>query len=180
MSFLLLKISRFDLESTLTFCLWWVWGLILNMIAPIKLACWDISFALGHGISFFFWWDPTFSYQWLFSSELQFWSFHRRRWVHALLLRHLLIKLTLKTFHEILWPSIHLLKQPCKPHLWWLHQKTEGTSISKPNTESHKNLYLQQICSWQAKVLNKVSSEGPGAIKALSIFFFLIFLFFIL
>ena len=29
-----------------------------------------------HGI--FFRWDPTFSCQWLFSSELQFWSSHRR------------------------------------------------------------------------------------------------------
>ena len=26
----------------------------------------------------FFWWDPTFTCQWLFSSKLQFWSSHRR------------------------------------------------------------------------------------------------------
>ena len=27
----------------------------------------------------FFWWYPTFSCQWLFSSELKFWSYSRRR-----------------------------------------------------------------------------------------------------
>ena len=37
----------------------------------------------------FFWWDPTFSCWWLFSSELQFWSSFRRRWAHVLLLCHL-------------------------------------------------------------------------------------------
>ena len=36
----------------------------------------------------FFWWDPTFSCRRLFSSELQFWSPHRR-WAHVLLLCHL-------------------------------------------------------------------------------------------
>ena len=36
----------------------------------------------------FFWWDRTFSCQWLFDSEVQFWSSHRR-WVHVLLLCHL-------------------------------------------------------------------------------------------
>ena len=40
-------------------------------------------------IFFFFWWDSTFSCQWLFSNELQFWSSHRRRWGHVLLLCHL-------------------------------------------------------------------------------------------
>ena len=39
--------------------------------------------------SIIFWWDPTFSCQWLFSSELQLWSSHRRRWVHVLLFCHL-------------------------------------------------------------------------------------------
>ena len=33
----------------------------------------------------FFWWDPTFSCGWLFSSKLQFCCSHRRRWVHVLL-----------------------------------------------------------------------------------------------
>ena len=32
----------------------------------------------------FFWWGPTFSCWWLFSSKSQFWSSHRRRWVHVL------------------------------------------------------------------------------------------------
>ena len=41
-------------------CLWWVWGLILNMISPLLPSCWGFSFALGHGV-YFFWWDPTFS-----------------------------------------------------------------------------------------------------------------------
>ena len=41
--------------------LWWVWGLILNAISPLLPSSWR-----GGGI--FFWWDPTFSCQWLFSS----------------------------------------------------------------------------------------------------------------
>ena len=31
--------------------LWWVWGLILNMISPLLPSCWGFSFALGHGVS---------------------------------------------------------------------------------------------------------------------------------
>ena len=41
-------------------CLWLVWGSILNVISPFLPSCWGFSFALGRGISFF-WWDPTFS-----------------------------------------------------------------------------------------------------------------------
>ena len=33
--------------------LWQVWSLILNMILPIIPSCWGVSFALGHGVSFF-------------------------------------------------------------------------------------------------------------------------------
>ena len=33
--------------------LWWVWGLILDMIFPLLPSCWGFSFALGHGVSFF-------------------------------------------------------------------------------------------------------------------------------
>ena len=36
--------------------LWWVWGLILNVILPphpTPLSCWGLSFALGRGLSFF-------------------------------------------------------------------------------------------------------------------------------
>ena len=29
------------------------WGLILNMISPLLLSCWDFSFAIGYGVSFF-------------------------------------------------------------------------------------------------------------------------------
>ena len=72
--------------------LWWVWGFILNVILPLLPSCWGFSFALGCGFVFlffvFFWWDPTFSCWWLFSSELQFWSSQRRRWAHILLLHH--------------------------------------------------------------------------------------------
>ena len=32
--------------------LWQVWGLILNMTAPLLPSCWGLSFALGHGVSF--------------------------------------------------------------------------------------------------------------------------------
>ena len=50
-------------------CLWRVRGLILNMILPLLPSFWGLSFALGCGV-IFFWWDPTFSSQWLFSSRL--------------------------------------------------------------------------------------------------------------
>ena len=33
--------------------LWWIWGLIINMILPLLLPCWGFSFALGCGVSFF-------------------------------------------------------------------------------------------------------------------------------
>ena len=33
-------------------CLWWVWGLILNVILPLLLSCWGFSFVLAHGLSF--------------------------------------------------------------------------------------------------------------------------------
>ena len=33
--------------------LWWVWGLILNVILPLLLSCWGFSFNLGCGVSFF-------------------------------------------------------------------------------------------------------------------------------
>ena len=32
---------------------WWIWGLILNVVSPLLLSCWGFSFALGHGVSFF-------------------------------------------------------------------------------------------------------------------------------
>ena len=33
--------------------LWCVWGFILSVISPLLPSCWDFSFALGCGISFF-------------------------------------------------------------------------------------------------------------------------------
>ena len=50
-------------------CLWWVWGLILNMILPLLPFCWGTS-PCPWTWDMFFWWDPTFSCWWLFSSEL--------------------------------------------------------------------------------------------------------------
>ena len=38
-------------------------------------------------------WDPTFSCQWLFSIELQFWSSLMRRWAHVLLIHHLVLNI---------------------------------------------------------------------------------------
>ena len=32
--------------------LWWVWGLILNVILPLLPSCWGFSFALGCGVFF--------------------------------------------------------------------------------------------------------------------------------
>ena len=50
-------------------CLWWVWGLIINAIfAPPIVLLGLLLCPWTQGI--FFWWDPTFSCQWLFSSEL--------------------------------------------------------------------------------------------------------------
>ena len=34
-------------------CLWRVWVLILNEISPLQPSCWDFSFVLGCGVSFF-------------------------------------------------------------------------------------------------------------------------------
>ena len=42
--------------------LWWVGGLILNMILPLLPSYWGFSFALDMG--YLFWWDPTFSCWW--------------------------------------------------------------------------------------------------------------------
>ena len=47
--------------------LWWVWSLILKAISPTILL--GLLLSPGCRISFF-WWDPTVSCQWLFSSEL--------------------------------------------------------------------------------------------------------------
>ena len=44
-----------------------LWGLILNAILPLLPSYLGFSFAFGIGISFF-WWTPTFSCPWLFSS----------------------------------------------------------------------------------------------------------------
>ena len=33
--------------------LWCIWGLILNVISPLLPPCWGLSFAFGHGVSFF-------------------------------------------------------------------------------------------------------------------------------
>ena len=48
--------------------LWWVWGLILNMILPLLSSFWACPLPLGVG--YLFWWDSTFSCQWLFSCKL--------------------------------------------------------------------------------------------------------------
>ena len=33
--------------------LWWVWGLIVNVILPLLTTCWGFPFVLGRGVSFF-------------------------------------------------------------------------------------------------------------------------------
>ena len=50
-------------------CLWWVWGLILNVILPLLSSCWGAS-PYSWTWDILFWWNPTFSCWWLFSSEL--------------------------------------------------------------------------------------------------------------
>ena len=49
-------------------CLWQVWDLILNVILPLYhlAGASPLLLDMGH----FFWWGPTFSCLWLFSSEL--------------------------------------------------------------------------------------------------------------
>ena len=57
----------------------------------------------------FFWWDPTFSCQCLFSSKLSFWRSRRRRWVHILLLLHLV---------QVIWLLASYIinrSSPCSP-----------------------------------------------------------------
>ena len=55
-----------------------VWGLNPNAILPpYRLSGASLLCRWTWGV--FFWWTPTFSFHWLFSSELQFWSSHRRR-----------------------------------------------------------------------------------------------------
>ena len=91
-----------------------IWSLVpLHFLNPawtfrISLlpSCWGFSFALGCEVFFFR--DPTFSCLQLFSSELQFWSSRRRRWVYVLLLHHLFI------FDENV--------QPCKCTKIWIAQ----------------------------------------------------------
>ena len=34
-------------------CLWWRWGVTLNVNSPLLPSCWGFSFALGCGVSFF-------------------------------------------------------------------------------------------------------------------------------
>ena len=41
-------------------CLWWVWGLILNVILPLLSSCWGAS-SYSWTWDIFFRWDPTFS-----------------------------------------------------------------------------------------------------------------------
>ena len=91
------KHSRVGLAQSL-------WGLLVHK----RFCLSPPSISGGHGVWFFhtpshlavtspcpwtwsisFWWDTTFSYGWLFSSELQFWSSFRKRWVHILLSYHL-------------------------------------------------------------------------------------------
>ena len=70
--------------------LWQVWGLNPAAISPpYHLARASLLCPWTWGV--FFWWNPTFSCQWFFSSKLQFWSSHRRRWAQVLLLPHLFL-----------------------------------------------------------------------------------------
>ena len=48
-------------------CLWRIWDLLVNAIVPLLPSHQGFSFVLGCRVSFF-WWDPTFSCWWLFSS----------------------------------------------------------------------------------------------------------------
>ena len=53
----------------------------------------------------FFWWDPTLSCWWLFSSELHFWSSFKRRRVHVLPLHRFRL-----SFHN-LWKEVTLISK---------------------------------------------------------------------
>ena len=81
-------------------CIRFVWALWVSLLGMGFCSKWDFvppTVLLGLLLcswvcSIIFWWDPTFSCRWLFSGWLQFWSSHRRRWVHILLLHHLVPK----------------------------------------------------------------------------------------
>ena len=76
-----------------------VCGLILNLTLPLLPSCLVFSFSLGHGVCvciYIVCWDTTFSCWWLLSSDLQFWN-SPRRWVHVLLLCHIVFQGTNKT-----------------------------------------------------------------------------------
>ena len=73
---------------------WAIWASLVGMTFDSKRDFTPPTILLGLLLcpwtwGIFFWLDPTFCCQWLFSSELHFWSSHRRRWVHILLLCHL-------------------------------------------------------------------------------------------
>ena len=126
-------------------------GLILNVILPLQPYCWDFLFALEHGASFFFWWNPTFSCRWLFSSELQFWSSHRIRWVHILLLCHLqncsggykMVQLFWKTVGFFL-QNYHMLTiQSSNCTHWYLLKRIENLC---PHENLHIDVHISHNC----------------------------------
>ena len=88
---------RHSLKADLAQSLWGLWGLVHTRF-------WLSPRSMSGGLGFdskcdfapptvllglllcpwtwgiFFWWDPTFSWWWLLSRKLQFWSSHRRKW----------------------------------------------------------------------------------------------------
>ena len=90
-------------KAGLAQALWGLWVLVLTgFVWALQASLQGMGFDFKHDFTpptvllrlllcywmcgIFFWWDPTFSRQWLFSRELQFWRSRRRRWVYDLLL----------------------------------------------------------------------------------------------
>ena len=107
--------------------LWWVWGLILNAISPLLLSCQGFSFALGCGVSFF-WWDPVFSCRWLFSHGFDPWVERipwRRAWQSTL----------------VFLPEESHGQQSLAGYNSWGHEESDTTEVTEYALISKENLH---------------------------------------
>ena len=109
---------------------------------------------LGHGV-YFFWWDPTFSCQWLFRSKLYFESFPRRGWAHILLLCHL-----------DCWPS-KLSWTNNQKRCAFHHRRLEHKSRKSRDTYSNRQIWPWSTKWSRARANRVLSREHTGHSKHL-------------
>ena len=130
-------------------------------------------------VGYLFWWDLTFSCRWLFSSKLQFWSSHRRRWVHVLLLRHL-AHYGFPSCHKWMWELDH--KESWAPKNWcfWtvvlektLESPLDGKQIQPVNSKGNQSwIFIERTDAeaeaptlWPPEVKNWLTGKDPDAGK---------------